>query len=116
MFVRIKSLDQLRENSSYDTQMENYVLTKEHRIIEVDPINIDGRTYYKCPELDYFYFSEFMFDISFEVGSLLSIKKTIQELLNNSKNIDYQDSYYEDGTKDGYEEALEEVLELFKNI
>lgn len=58
MFVKVK--ENLLHLSSYDKQMEDFVSTKPNRIIIVEPCVKDGRTLYKCPELDYWYFTEAM--------------------------------------------------------
>ena len=103
MLVKIKPLEILHEISSYDLQMEKYVETKENRIIEVDPINIDGRTYYKCQELDYFYFSDFMFAEIITVTEVLKVKSMIEDMLKNSIE-----------RNDGYEDKLKKLLILLK--
>ncbi len=121
MFATIKPLSALNEISAYSDAMEKYVASKEFRIIEVIPTVIDGRTYYKCPELEYYYFSDIMFSSTFAIANLSTIKKEIQYLLSNSEQaINYYDdnpnALYHEGVQDGYETALKEVLDLFKNI
>lgn len=59
-------LVQVKENlehlSSYDKQMEDFVLTKPNRIIKVESWKHKGETFYKCPELDYWHFTEPMIE------------------------------------------------------
>lgn len=94
MKVRIKN--NLEGLSSYDKQMEDFVKTKKNRVIEVFPIEIQGTTFYKCNELDYWYFTEFMIEeIVKETNSEKEINKKINEYNEKIKECDILIENYE---------------------
>lgn len=58
--ILVKVKENLLHLSSYDKQMEDFVSTKPNRIIKVESWTKNGETFYKCPELDYWHFTEAM--------------------------------------------------------
>lgn len=74
MLVQVK--ENLSHLSSYDKQMEDFVSKKPNRIIKVETVVIDGRTLYKCPELDYWYFTETMINSNHNVKEKANLNIT----------------------------------------
>lgn len=134
--MQIKIKNNLEELSSYDKAMEDFVSTKKDRIIEVFPVEIQGETYYKCKELEYWYFTEQMIEErlpeKFKLVNLIDIKdinsSRIATFSLDKQVIENYSSYgatigiMKDGTfwidlsKDIESEAVSEFIEThFKN-